>query len=260
MRRRPQGRPRSVGQGYVQAGLLSREIPAPGRRRRCGSGRQHRGRRYRETSGGPARSENQGMHGISMRENRESPSDVRPMIKGGSLGEGQGRKPEMGGQSDSPVVPAKPANKPARGKTAHTHAGAESVEERGLAKGNTESAARPGHRAGSRAPRALDRVRQAARRGRGGGEATSWMWCDRQGNPEDRLDARHPRQEPSAVVPLAGICAGGRPRGRSLPRPRYRCRSGVLLLFRRRCTMSPMRAPLTVHRMMAPFEGRFRSH
>ena len=27
-----------------------------------------------------------------------------------------------------------------------------------------------------------------------------------------------PRQEPSAVVPHAGICAGGRPQGRSLPR------------------------------------------
>jgi group II intron reverse transcriptase/maturase len=42
--------------------------------------------------------------------------------------------------------------------------GAESVEERGLAKGNTESAARSGHRAGIRAPRALDRVRQVAKR------------------------------------------------------------------------------------------------
>jgi group II intron reverse transcriptase/maturase len=29
--------------------------------------------------------------------------------------------------------------------------------------------------------------------------------------PDARFDARHPRQEPSAVVPLAGICAGGRP-------------------------------------------------
>src|SRR5258708_14444393 len=57
------------------------------------------------------------MYASSMRENRESPPDVRPMIKGGSLGEGQGRKPEMGGQSDSPVVPAKPANKPARGES-----------------------------------------------------------------------------------------------------------------------------------------------
>jgi len=61
------------------------------------------------------------------------------------------------GQSDSPVVPAKPANKAAR-------AAAESVEERGLAKGNTERAARSGRRAGTRAPRALDRVRQVAER------------------------------------------------------------------------------------------------
>jgi RNA-directed DNA polymerase len=29
--------------------------------------------------------------------------------------------------------------------------------------------------------------------------------------PEQRFDARYPRQEPSAVAPLAGICAGGRP-------------------------------------------------
>jgi hypothetical protein len=29
----------------------------------------------------------------------------------------------------------------------------------------------------------------------------------------------HPRQEPGAVIPPAGIRAGGRPKGRSLPRP-----------------------------------------
>src|SRR5664280_2879345 len=34
--------------------------------------------------------------------------------------------------------------------------------------------------------------------------------------PNPTLD---PSQEPSAVVPHAGICAGGRPKGRSLPRP-----------------------------------------
>jgi len=61
------------------------------------------------------------------------------------------------GQSDGPVVPAKPANKIAR-------AAAESVEERGPAKGNTASAARSGRGAGIRAPRALDRVRQVAER------------------------------------------------------------------------------------------------
>src|ERR1700738_176220 len=61
------------------------------------------------------------------------------------------------GKSDSPVVPAKPPNKAAS-------AAAEVVEERGLAKGNTDSATRPGHRAGSGVPHALDRVREVARR------------------------------------------------------------------------------------------------
>jgi RNA-directed DNA polymerase len=36
--------------------------------------------------------------------------------------------------------------------------------------------------------------------------------------PEVRFAVTQPRQEPSAVVPHAGICAGGRPQGRSLPR------------------------------------------
>jgi RNA-directed DNA polymerase len=59
------------------------------------------------------------------------------------------------GQSDGPVVPAKPANKAAS-------AAAELVEERGPAKGNTDSPARSGHSAGLRVPVGLDRVRQVA--------------------------------------------------------------------------------------------------
>ena len=59
------------------------------------------------------------------------------------------------GKSDSPVVPAKPPNKTSV---------AEVVEERGLAKGNTASKARPGHRAGSGVSQALDRVREIARK------------------------------------------------------------------------------------------------
>jgi len=35
--------------------------------------------------------------------------------------------------------------------------------------------------------------------------------------PECALRRQDPRQEPSAVVPHAGICTGGRPQGRSLP-------------------------------------------
>ena len=45
-------------------------------------GRQHRWRRYREPSGDPARSENQGMYGTSMRENRESPCPPAWLITG----------------------------------------------------------------------------------------------------------------------------------------------------------------------------------
>ena len=59
------------------------------------------------------------------------------------------------GKSDSPVVPAKLPNKAVT-------AVAEVVEERGLAKENTASKTRPGHRAGSGASSALDRVRQVA--------------------------------------------------------------------------------------------------
>ena len=59
------------------------------------------------------------------------------------------------GKSDSPVVPAKLPNKPGE-------PGAEVVEGRGLAKGNTASKTRPGHGAGTDAPSALGRVRQVA--------------------------------------------------------------------------------------------------
>jgi RNA-directed DNA polymerase len=62
------------------------------------------------------------------------------------------------GKSDRPVVPANPPNKAVA---------AEAGEERGRTKGNTTSATRPGHSAGSDAPSGLDRVRQVARRDKG---------------------------------------------------------------------------------------------
>ena len=64
------------------------------------------------------------------------------------------------GESDSPVVPAKLPNKPGR-------PGAEAVEERGLAKGNTARPKRPGHRAGLGGKAGLDRVREVARNDKG---------------------------------------------------------------------------------------------
>jgi hypothetical protein len=46
------------------------------------SGRPHRQRRYRELLVGPARSENQGMYGTFMRENREVPCPPVRVITG----------------------------------------------------------------------------------------------------------------------------------------------------------------------------------
>ena len=63
------------------------------------------------------------------------------------------------GKSDSSVVPVKPPNKAMAGAI-----GAEVVEERGLAKGNTDRTTRPGHSAGEDVPNGLDRVREVARR------------------------------------------------------------------------------------------------
>jgi hypothetical protein len=70
-------------QGYVQAGLLSREItefgvPTPSKQAEGNIA----GGVMREPSVDPARSENQGMYGISMRENRESPRPPLQLITG----------------------------------------------------------------------------------------------------------------------------------------------------------------------------------
>jgi hypothetical protein len=61
-------------QGYVQAGLLSREIMGFGVPTSLTEAEGNiAGGAIREPSGDPARSKNPGMHGISMRENREVP-------------------------------------------------------------------------------------------------------------------------------------------------------------------------------------------
>ena len=67
----------------MQAGLLSRVITEFGVPTLFnGSGRQHRQQRYRELLAGPARSENQGMYGTFMRENREVPCPPAWLITG----------------------------------------------------------------------------------------------------------------------------------------------------------------------------------
>jgi len=84
------------------------------------------------------------------------------------------------GKSDKPIVPKKATNK----GCSPEHL-AEWVEGRGLAKGNPGQYDRHWTQYQMRLPNALS------------GYA--------------RLKRHHPRQEPGAVVPHAGICAGGGP-------------------------------------------------
>jgi RNA-directed DNA polymerase len=86
-------------------------------------------------------------------------------------------------KSDSPIVASKLTNKPER-------SGAESVEPRGGANGNTDWSQTCRTQSRISVSQRLERVRQAARQHR-------------------RFDAIHPRQEPGARIAHAGICAGG---------------------------------------------------
>ena len=78
----------------------------------------------------------------------------------------------------------------------------ETVEERGPAKGNPYPL--PRHRTQSRTEpmQALVRIREAVYADRG-------SVFVRHLNPSERFARQHLRQEPGAVVPHAGICAGG---------------------------------------------------
>jgi hypothetical protein len=70
-------------QGYVQAGLLSREIREFGVPTRLTDAEGNiAGGVMREPPGDPARSENQGMCGIFMRENREIPPSPAGVMAG----------------------------------------------------------------------------------------------------------------------------------------------------------------------------------
>jgi RNA-directed DNA polymerase len=97
------------------------------------------------------------------------------------------------GKSDSPVVPAKLPNNAAR-------AGAEVVEERGLAKGNTASKTRPGLSAGQGASSALDRVRRVAQQDKEARFTALLHHVD-----VDRLRAAYGALSPRAAAGVDGV-------------------------------------------------------
>jgi hypothetical protein len=77
----PRGRGEALTGARAGRAIEPRNVN-PGCRRCPRGGRQHRQWRYREPLGGPARSQNQGMYGTSMRENRESPRPPAWLITG----------------------------------------------------------------------------------------------------------------------------------------------------------------------------------
>jgi RNA-directed DNA polymerase len=119
------------------------------------------GGRYREPPGGPARSETRSTCGTFLRENREVPESLTADGAVGRTGKAQGRTPVMhdSGKSDRSVVLTITPNK--------TGQPAEEAEKgRDLAKGNTSkhNASRTQRR--TYAHNALERVREAAKRGK----------------------------------------------------------------------------------------------
>ena len=105
------------------------------------------------------------------------PGGVRP----GGVGKVNDHTPAINAveKSDTPIVPKKPPNK---GRPA------EVVEGRGVAKGNAGEPLAGRTQSRALASSGLAGIQEA----------------------EHRFRVTHPRQEPCAVIPLAGICAGGR--------------------------------------------------
>ena len=134
----------------------------------------------RKSCSDPARSKTLRMPGSDLHRSWEI-SAVPGAIRPGGAGKVDDRNPAIHAveKSDTPIVPRKPPN---NGQPE------EAMEGRGVAKGNAGETLAV--RTQSRAPAStgLEGIRADAP-------------C---------LRVTHPRQEPCAVVPLAGICAGGR--------------------------------------------------
>ena len=143
--------------------VLSREIrTVRGADAVIRGGRQHDRARYRESSGGPARSQTPSTCGTSRARTGRSPGRPPQMVRRAASGRPKAVTPMMHdqGKSDRPVVPTKPPNNAGR-------PAAEAVEGRGLAKGNTDEQNAPRTQRRASAPSALDRVREAATKGQG---------------------------------------------------------------------------------------------
>ncbi len=167
----------------------------------------------------PAGSETPCMHGNSLRGMREIPCLALERLHRGPHG-----KPKRGtamkygeGKSDSPIVPGKCSNKTGTGPAGDVSyetetskaAGAdrdqkpeaESMEGRGLAKGNSDGQSRDRTQRRASLKQALDRVRQAARRYKDGQMTALWHHvCD-----VERLCKAYGELKPKAAAGVDGV-------------------------------------------------------
>ena len=134
----------------------------------------------------PTESKTTGTVGHVSHGSRETPATSVSSMEADRSEKARGHKSDrhVAGESDSPIVPQKPANNDSGPLSA------ESVEGRGLTKENVEQWL-------------LDRTQRRASR-----SADCWA-CEPRHVSDVRGGRHHPREEPYAVVPHVRICAGG---------------------------------------------------
>ena len=155
MRRRPRGRRRSVGQGYLQAGLWSREISVSGCRR-CPNERKATSPAafYARAAGGP-RAVREPLHAGSLHAREPGDPTLAQPADRGWAAQGRLRPYAWDVRAWEVGSPRSTDEAAEQGPMA-----AEVVEGRGRGEGNPDGTTRPGHRAGSGVLHVPDRVRR----------------------------------------------------------------------------------------------------
>ena len=202
----PRGRSEALDRGTHRPAIEPRNGENRGADAVMTGGRQHRRRRYARVAGGP-REVGEPVHVRNL--HAREPGDPTIALPPGTVRAAWGRlRPHARDVRSWEVgLPHSTGEAVEQGRCA----AAEMVEGRGQREGNAASTTRPGHRAGPTCP------------GRRAG--TGANWCVKCAGPCASVrpsragPALDPSEEPSAVVPHAGIRAGGRLKGRSLPRP-----------------------------------------
>jgi hypothetical protein len=190
----PRGRSEALDRGTRRPAIEPRNQPDRGADVVTQDGRQHSRRRYARAVGGP-RAVGEPMHARSL--HAREPGDPMSALPPARVRAARGRRKPYARDVRSWEV----------GLPRSTCEAAEQRRASGHGGGGGKEAAR-GERGQRHVPRTQSRIWHV----KGAGScASAWDLTEQ---------AFDPSEEPSAVIPHAGICAGGRPKGRSLPRPR----------------------------------------